>query len=225
MVSIINADMKKFLERSFHPRHPVITVRDVLEPISYGKPQKIEFNSNRGSTIATVALFPQAMSSITTMVVPSSGIQPVPPETSPPARHLTKSLIDEIREPTRFGSKFRKRLKSNVKKSSHNQHIYMSKLLSKSLNAAEDLKAVKATLGEIATKNAFINYKITELRDRIDLLYLLVTTTNCSNEDLDRRDSTSRQKVVQEECYELLLQLQEEGWIADEIDAEGPDES
>ena len=71
--------MKKFLERSFH-RHPIITISEVGEPVPVVSPKRfaaeLEFSEDASTStdsspvIATISYFPQAMNTVTKMVVP-----------------------------------------------------------------------------------------------------------------------------------------------------------
>lgn len=230
--------MKKFLERSFH-RQPVIAVKHAVEPVSITVEPPQERNISvvatdfSGPVFATVSFFPEAINTVTTLVVPRPTSHARSLSLSS-LKSAKKSLLDEIREvdsiPSRLSSKLKKRRKSDAKMATQSfsqDNDYMGRLLTKSLNAQEDLKSLKLTLAEIEKNQTYLSSKVSQLRHRIDCLYQLTTRIERSIENTEKEteDMRKRQKVLTEECFELLLQVQSSRWSVYALEALGPDQS
>lgn len=225
--------MKKFLERSF-VRHPVATVTEICEPTRVKTSDDLEFKSgSTDSVVATVSLFPRAVSSITTLIVPSTENTNTEISKSP-----RKSLFNEMLDhgehlPSIINKRLRKRRKSNAKSTTRElegHKNFIGKILTKSLNAQEDLKSIKVTLSEVELGQEYIGSKVRELKGRIESLYRLTSDIEKSQKKKSEPKTNNlvkEQKVLREECYELLLELQGAGWtveVEDDFTEEGEDD-
>ena len=91
---------------------------------------------------------------------------------------------------------------------------YIANILNKSLTAEEDLKSIRRTLVDAERSQLYVSSKITELRGRIDSLCSVTARIGNSfqNAEAVTREMKNRQRVLQEECYEMLLQLESSRW-------------
>ena len=222
--------MKKFLERSF-VRHPVATVTEICEPAKLKTPDDVAFNSaSTDGVVATMSVFPQAICSITTLIIPPSPSDGCSTDSKAPRKSLFDEMLEVENIPSMINKKLRKRRKSSAKSTTRElegQKNFMGKLLTKSLNAQSDLKALKATLSDIEINQEYISSKVRELKGRIDSLYQLTSDIEKSQKkpkEPKTNDMVKAQKVLKEECYELLLELHESGWTVEvEEDYNGND--
>eukprot|EP00116_Pleurobrachia_bachei_P005452 sb/3465714/ len=204
-----------FLDKMAQSETPTITVSEVA---SFHVPD-----------IATVNYFPKAITSVTTLFVPTMAVPISSPTDSEPAVHNPrhrKSLLEEILEvdslPSKINKKLRKRRKSSANKRNmtpvHDE--YIANILNKSLTAEEDLKSIRRTLVDAERSQLYVSSKITELRGRIDSLCSVTARIGNSfqNAEAVTREMKNRQRVLQEECYEMLLQLESSRWEVTRIE-------
>ena len=239
--------MKKFLERSFQ-RQPIVTTSEFVEPVPVVTPQiHIEVSKDEedtistesGPVIATISYFPQAMNSVTKIVVPEPCNHHAPKKTrkistcSIKSTCSTKSTSSDHPHSSlssRINKKFRSRRKSSAKNTTlefGEQDEHMGKLLSKSLKAQENLKAIRDTLSAVASNQSYVSNKVNELRGRIDSLCELTHRIGKSMRHVERetKEIKKRQKTSSQSEYQRLLHQLEMSWSLDTVDALGRDES
>ena len=184
----------------------------VLQQLNLNKMQIME----NGNSVKPpkIQKFPKSLHAVTFMFVP------------PPAQPR-KSLFDEMMDvelSSVINKKLRKRKKSssNLISSFNQQNDEMGALLKRSLTVEEDLKVIRSTLKEVEQSQKFVGGKVEELRGRIDCLCNLTEKIE-SNMGTQTKDLASRQRVLQERCYELLLELNGE-WTVDGVECHGESE-
>ena len=212
--------MKKFLSRTF--------VKEGEEVVRVPSPDTGGGNGGTTEGILTSHIFNPVCLSIFPQAATVKSIYV-------PAPTHRKSLLAEIKDVESSLKKLRKRRKHSSKSSDDIRKSFSAKasplqrnnkiqeLLSRSLKSEDDLKAIRATLDEVSQTQEFVSTKVSELRSRLDNL-CCVTNEIERNFKLAKshsRELLTKQKVLQEECYELLLSLNN-SWRITDIEAFGP---